>query len=167
MEVAATPADLSASTATSSSVRTDAQGRFALTIPGRESSRTLRFYYRSSMGTGSPTASATLALSVRAAVMLAIAPRAVSAGGSVRFTGRLLGGPIPREGKQLVLEARAPGGRWIEFDDVRTSLRGNYHASYRFRFPGPARYQFRVLSEPESDYPYAQGASNIVEVTEQ
>jgi hypothetical protein len=65
-----------------------------------------------------------------------------------------------------VLEARAPGGRWIEFDDVRTGPRGVFHAGYRFKFPGPAHYQFRVLSEPESDYPYAQGASDVVAVTE-
>ena len=65
-----------------------------------------------------------------------------------------------------MLEARSPGGPWIEFQDVRTGRRGRFHASYRFKFPGPARYQFRVISEPESDYPYAQGSSNLVKVFE-
>ena len=65
-----------------------------------------------------------------------------------------------------MLEARSPGGPWIEFDVVRTDARGRYHASYRFKFPGPADYQFRVLCEPESDYPFATGSSNVVGVRE-
>ena len=49
---------------------------------------------------------------------------------------------------------------------IRTDARGRYHASYRFKFPGPADYQFRVRSEPESDYPFAAGSSNVVGVRE-
>ena len=49
---------------------------------------------------------------------------------------------------------------------IRTGAHGRYHASYRFKFPGPAVYQFRVLSEPESDYPFGAGASNLVTVRE-
>jgi len=147
-------------------VRTDAHGRFLLVLPARVSSRTFRFAYRSHLGEATPAAIATLTLTVRAGVTLSISPHTASVGRSIRFKGRLLGGPVPREGKQLVLEARAPGGRWIEFDDVRTNARGAFHATYRFKFPGPASYQFRVLSEPESDYPYAQGASNVVAVAE-
>jgi hypothetical protein len=148
------------------SIRTDSAGGFRLSLAGSVSSRTLQFVYRSHLGYSPPAASATLSLSVRAGLTLAISPRTVSVGHSIYFRGRLLGGPVPREGKQLVLEARAPRGRWIEFDDVRTSGDGRYRASYRFKFPGPANYQFRVVSEPESDYPYAQGSSNTVEVTE-
>ena len=89
-----------------------------------------------------------------------------SVGHSIHFRGRLLGGPIPRGGKQLVLEARSPGGSWIEFNVIRADAHGRYRASYRFKFPGPARYQFRVLSEAEADYPFAAGASNVVRVYE-
>ena len=77
-----------------------------------------------------------------------------------------LAGPIPPAGKQLVLEARSPGGAWIEFNVIRTGPRGHFRAVYRFRFPGPADYQFRALSEAESDYPFAAGASNVVGVHE-
>ena len=73
---------------------------------------------------------------------------------------------MPPVGKQLVLEARSPGGPWIEFQVIRTNARGRFRASYRFKFPGPADYQFRAVSEPESDYPYATGASNVVAVHE-
>jgi hypothetical protein len=73
---------------------------------------------------------------------------------------------VPSSGKLLVLEARAPGGPWIEFKVVRTDVQGHFHAVYRFRFPGPADYQFRVRSESESDYPFGAGASNVVGVHE-
>ena len=103
---------------------------------------------------------------VRAGVVLRVRPRVASAGRSIRFRGRLRAGPVPPGGKQLVLEARAPGGAWLQFKVVRTNARGRFRAGYRFRFPGPARYQFRALSEPESDYPFAAGTSNVVGVFE-
>ena len=65
-----------------------------------------------------------------------------------------------------MLEARSPGGPWIEFEVIRSDAHGRFHASYRFKFPGPAAYQFRVRSEPESDYPFAAGASAHVGVYE-
>jgi hypothetical protein len=87
-------------------------------------------------------------------------------GRRIFFHGRLLGGPVPAGGKQLVLEARSAGSPWLEFDVIRTDARGRYWASYRFKFPGPASYQFRVLSEPESDYPFAAGYSSTARVFE-
>ncbi len=113
-----------------------------------------------------PVAARTLTLNVRAGVSLTVAPHTASVGSSIFFHGRLRGGPIPRDGKQLVLEARSPGSPWLEFDVVRTNARGRFRASYRFKFPGPASYQFRVLSEPESDYPFAEGSSDVVAVRE-
>jgi hypothetical protein len=135
-------------------------------LPAGVSSRALRFAYRSNLGEVPPVATRTLTLSVHAGVLLRISPRTTSAGGSIFFSGRLRGGPIPRGGKQLVLEARSPGSGWLEFRVIRTNARGAYRASYRFQFPGPAAYQFRVVSEPESDYPFARGASNVVGVFE-
>ncbi len=108
----------------------------------------------------------TLTLSVRAGIRLRVAPRTASVGQTIVFRGRLLGGPIPAGGKQLVIEARSPGGPWIEFDVVSTDARGRYHSSYTFKFPGPADYQFRVRSERESDFPFAAGSSNLVSVYE-
>ena len=66
-----------------------------------------------------------------------------------------------------MLEARSPGGPWIEFNVIRTDARGRYRASYRFKFPGPADYQFRVrLANPSPTIPFAAGASNVVGVRE-
>ena len=65
-----------------------------------------------------------------------------------------------------MLEARSPGGPWIEFHVIRTRPGGRFAYLYRFRLPGPAHYQFRVLSEAEADFPFAAGASNVVGVFE-
>ena len=80
--------------------------------------------------------------------------------------GRLLRGPFPKGGKPLILEARAGRSRWIEFDVVRSDSHGRFHASYRFKFPGPVHYQFRALCEHEADYPYAGGTSRVIGVLE-
>jgi hypothetical protein len=93
-------------------------------------------------------------------------PRTTSVGRSIYFKGVLHGTPLPAGGKQLVLEARSPGDKWIEFDTISTGAKGRYHASYRFKFPGPARYQFRVVSKYEAAFPFAEGASNVVGVRE-
>lgn len=97
---------------------------------------------------------------------LRVSPHTTSVGHAIHFTGELLGGPIPHGGKQVVLEARSPGGRWIEFDVVRTSRKGRYRDSYTFKFPGPVDYRFRTVSEGEADFPYATGSSNVVRVHE-
>ncbi len=165
VNVLSTPDYAGARTAAMAGVRTDADGRFALRLPPGGSSRTLRFEYSDDVDSP-PVVTKTLTLSVRAGVSLDIVPRTASVGSSIRFSGRLRGGPIPKGGKLLVLEARSPGGGWLEFDVIRSDARGRYHARYRFKFPGPADYQFRVLCEAEADYPFATGSSNVVGVIE-
>jgi hypothetical protein len=165
VNVLATPAYAGASTAAVVSVSTNAAGAFTMRVPAGTSSRTLRFEYSDDVDSP-PVVTRTLTLSVRAGVVLRVSPRTTSVGRSIHFSGRLLGAPIPRGGKLLVLEARSPGGAWLEFDVIRSDARGRLHASYRFKFPGPAQYQFRVLCEAEADYPFATGASNVVGVFE-
>jgi hypothetical protein len=166
IDLQATAAYQGAKPVAMTSPRTGPDGRFSVRLAGGVSSRMLRFAYRSHLGDALPAATRTLTLRVHAGVALSVAPRTASVGQSIFFRGRLRGGPIPAGGKQLVLEARGPGGPWIQFKVVRSDTRGHYRASYRFKFPGPADYQFRVLSEPESDYPFAAGSSNIVGVFE-
>jgi hypothetical protein len=166
VEMRASPAYAGAVTVAMTSPRTDANGRFSVRIPPGTSSRTLRLAYRAHLGDALPVATRTLRLSVRAGIVLGVSPRTASIGSRIGFRGQLRGGPIPRGGKQLVLEARSPGSAWIEFKVVHTDARGRYRASYRFKFPGPADYRFRVRSEAESDFPFAAGASNIVGVHE-
>ena len=146
--------------------QTGADGRFSVRIAGGASSKSLRFAYRAHVGDALAVATRTLTLTVRAGIALSVSPHTTSVGRSIFFRGSLRGRPIPRGGKQLVFEARSPGSAWIEFKVVRTDARGRYRASYRFKFPGPADYRFRVRSEPESDFPFAGGASNVVAVRE-
>jgi hypothetical protein len=147
-------------------VHTTANGDWSLALPRDLPSCTLRVVYRAAPLDPLPEATRTLTLSVPAALPLRIAPRTVPSEGAIRFSGRLLGSPLPAGGKQLVLEARAPGGRWLEFHVIRTGAHGRFNYLYRFRLPGPARFQFRVLCEPEADFPFAAGASNVVGVFE-
>lgn len=166
IDLHASPSYAGATTVAMSSPRTDANGRFSVRIPPGTSSCTLRLAYRAHLGDALPVATRMLRLNVRAGVALRVAPHTASAGSEIRFGGRLRGGPIPRGGKQLVLEARSPGSSWIEFKVVRTDRHGRFHASYRFKFAGPADYRFRVRSEAESDFPFAAGSSNVVGVHE-
>jgi hypothetical protein len=166
IDLTATPAYAGAKPLTPAGPRTGAGGRFTVKVPAGTSSRTLSFAYREHLGDALPVATRTLRLTVRAGVRLGVSPRTASVGQTIRFGGRLLGGPIPRGGKQLVLEARSPGGPWIAFNVLRTGRRGRFHDSYRFKFPGPIDYGFRAISESEADYPFATGASSTVRVHE-
>jgi hypothetical protein len=165
IDLTATPAYTGASALTIAGPRTGQDGRFTVSLPPGESSRTLRLTYSAYIGAAA-VATRTLTLGVRAGVSLGIAPRVTSVGRSVFFKGALSGTPLPAGGKQLVLEARSPGGEWIEFDVIHTAAHGRYRASYRFKFPGPERYQFRVLCKQEADFPFLEASSNIVGVLE-
>jgi hypothetical protein len=166
IECIALPAYAGAKAASIACPKTESDGRFALRLPGDVGSRTLKFAYHAHLGSSPSVATRSLVLIVRAGLRLRVSPRTTSVGGRIVFTGRLLGGPIPPDGKEVVLEARSPGGPWIEFDVLRSDRRGAYRAFYRFKFPGPASYSFRAVSETESDYPFAAGASNLVGVYE-
>jgi hypothetical protein len=166
IEVGELPAYAGAPTRALAAPRTGADGRWSLKLPRGLSSCELRIAYRSHLGDALPVATRTLTLTVPAALRLRIAPRSASSKGAIHFSGRLLGGPIPPGGKQLVLEARSPGAPWIEFHVIRTGAHARFGYLYRFRLRGPAHYQFRVLSEPEADFPFAAGSSNVVGVFE-
>ncbi|MGH2904577.1 MAG: carboxypeptidase-like regulatory domain-containing protein [Solirubrobacteraceae bacterium] len=161
----ATPRYTGAKSVTIASPRTGPDGRFTVRLPRGESSRALHLAYSAYIG-AAPVATRTLTLGVKAGVSLSIAPRVTSVGRSIFFKGVLHGAPLPAGGKQLVLEARSPGGGWIEFDVIHTAAHGRYRASYRFKFPGPERYQFRVLCKQEADFPFLKASSNVVDVRE-
>jgi hypothetical protein len=166
VEIGETPAYAGAKPAALASPRTAANGDFSVRLPGGAPSSTLRIAYRAHLGDALPVATRTLTLAVRAGVTLSVAPHTTSVGRSIYFKGVLHGAPLPAGGKQLVLEARSPGGPWIEFDVIRTAAKGRFKASYRFKFPGPARYRFRALSKYEAAFPFGEGGSNVVGVYE-
>jgi hypothetical protein len=146
-------------------VRTGPTGEWTLTLPRDVSSSTLRFAYLSHVDDTIPAATAILTLRVHAGIALRIVPRVTSVGRKIFFSGVLHGTPIPEGGKQLVLEASS-GREWIQFNTISTNAMGHYRASYRFKFPGPVTYRFRVVSRFEADFPFLEGASNVVDVHE-
>ncbi len=166
VEVTAQPTSLGARSRVLTPPRTDATGRWNMRLPRDSSSCTLRFAYRSHLDDPRPVATGTLVLGVRAGVTLRVAPKITSVGRSIRFSGRLLGSPMPPGGKQLILEAGSQGGPWLEFHVMRTDAHGRFHSSHQFRYPGPATYRFRVVSRYEADYPFQAGVSNVVGVQE-
>jgi hypothetical protein len=147
-------------------VFTGSTGRWTLTLPRNVSSSGLRFEYRSHLKDAVPSAVASLRLSVHAGIALRIAPHSASVGKRILFSGVVRGGPIPEDGKQLVLEARSGREAWIPFETIRTDAKGRYRASYRFKLSGPITYQFKVLSRYEADFPFLDGTSNVVDVRE-
>jgi hypothetical protein len=144
--------------------QTASDGRWRLVLPRTVSSRDVTFRYRSHVNDTVSAAAATVHLRVRAGLHLEIHPRHARRGQAIRFAGRLLGGPLPRGGKQIVLMARASHGGWVRFNVIRTDRAGRFRTIYRFQQPGPATYRFRALSLAEAAYPYVAGGSNVVRV---
>ncbi len=94
-----------------------------------------------------------------------VSPHVTSVGRTIILDGKLAGA-IPPGGKQVLFEARVPGGSWIEFHNATVDAHGSFRATHRFTFPGPVRYQFRVVCEREADFPFLAGNSNVVHVWE-
>ncbi len=166
IDVSDMPASVGAHAAALAAAHTNTTGHFTLSVPRGLTSATLHLGYRSHLADTTPVATRTLTLAVKVAAQLHVTPKVSAAGHTIRFKGRLLGGAIPRGGKQLVLEARSPGNHWIQFNVIRTNAQGAFTASYRFRLPGPVPYRFRVVSRFEADYPFLAGSSNVVAVLE-
>jgi len=166
VQVLDTPAYERAPTRQLGEVRTAPNGSFSFRVPANTPSAMLTFAYSAVQGAPAPAVTATLRLAVRASLSLKITPRTTGRGARIVFSGKLKGAPLPPGGKQLVLEARTLHGQWRQFQVLATAEGGAYRATYRFRLAGPIDYKFRVVSQQEADFPYAEGASNVVLVHE-
>lgn len=142
--------------------RTDRQGRFRFEIPAGPS-RTVRYRY---VGTNTvKPADARLVTKVRAAARLKASRRRLRNGQVVRFTGRLLGKPVPSAGKLVALQAKV-GRRWRTFATPRANAKGVFKHRYRFTATtGLRRYAFRAVVARETAYPYERGVSRTLTVT--
>jgi hypothetical protein len=100
--------------------KTGSDGEWRVALPKGVSSRDVTFRYRSHVNDTIAVATASVRLRVRAGLHLAIHPRRARQGQAIHFDGRLLGGPLPRGGKQVVLLARASRGGWVRFNVVRS-----------------------------------------------
>jgi hypothetical protein len=141
---------------------TDTRGRFRFVIPPGPS-RTIRYRYD---GTDVVRpAAGDIATKVTAAARLKVDRRRLRNGQVVRFTGRLLGRPIPLAGKLVALQAKVGRG-WRTFATPRANAKGRFRHRYRFTATtGTRRYAFRVVVAREAAYPYERGVSRTVKVT--
>jgi hypothetical protein len=142
--------------------RTDWRGTFRFEIPAGPS-RTVRYRYDGT-NTVKP-ATAQLITKVRAAARLKASRGRLRNGQAVRFTGRLLGRPVPSAGKLVALQAKV-GRRWRTFATPRANAKGVFRHRYRFTATtGLRRYAFRAVVAREAAYPYERGVSGTVTVT--
>jgi hypothetical protein len=142
---------------------TAADGSFRIRVPGGPSRR-LRAGVRARPTDPLLACSRALQLRTPARVTLRVLPRSVPAGSSVRLSGRVLGGRIPRRGKGVELQA-FERGRWRTFESVRSGRRGRYVARYRFSSGSAGRsFRLRARVRPEAAYSFALGHSRPVRV---
>jgi hypothetical protein len=142
-------------------LQSDGHGRFGFHV-ARGPSRTIRFQYA-----GTPLvkpATAELSVLVPARTTIAASKRYVRNGRSVRFSGRLVGRPIPDGGKLIDLQAFYRR-RWRTFATPRSDGEGRWRFVYRFEATrGLVRYRFRARIRREAAYPYELGHSRVVRV---
>ena len=125
--------------------QTRSDGTFSYALARMQPSRTVRASF------GATLSSRLLRMRVRAASTLDVSLR----GTRMRYSGVVLSRPIPRSGKRVILEGKAPGFEWAPFAAMRTDRRGRFAGSYRLpvRRPG-VRLRIRVRVPTERGYPY-------------
>jgi hypothetical protein len=164
IEVSRQPSSLGAVASAMAATQTGSDGIFTIHVSSNASS-SIQLAYRSHLGDIQPAASTALSLQVPASLHLTVAPHVTSVGHTIVLTGTLAG-PIPPGGKQVIFEARATGGSWLEFHSATARPTGGFRVTHRFALPGPERYEFRAISRYEADFPFLAGTSNVVRVRE-
>jgi hypothetical protein len=135
-------------------VTTSADGRFSYRLR-RGPSRRIAFVHRTAGG----AVVADVRLRVRAALTMRASRRELRTGQRVMLRGRLKGGPVPRRGVLVELQAKR-GRRWQTFGTTRSSRKGRYRFSYPFtRTGGVQYYVLRARVPRQASYPYATGAA--------
>lgn len=141
-----------------SGLTTARNGTFSYTIARRATSRSLKFQYDADPNDTDPVVRR-LRLRVKASSTLRVSLHGIW----VRYRGRVLTRPLPRAGKLVDIQGRAPGGAWKTFAARRTSRRGYFSGTYRLRVRRPGiRLQFRVRIPSESGYPFVGHAGQAL-----
>jgi len=138
-------------------VTTNRRGRFSLRLPAG-ASRTVRIV--SPGGAGLQAGLRRLHVRVPWSSSLAVAPRAVAPGGSVRLSGRLRlhGRKLPPSGKLVELQA-FDRGRWRVFASTRArGASARWSTSYRFGSRS-GTYRIRARIRREGTLPFELGYS--------
>ncbi len=137
--------------------KTKADGSFSVALVTTRPSRTVRLAYRSMAN--KKFVSRPLRLRVRSASRL----RASLRGRLVRFSGRVLSGPIETGGKKILMEGRSPGSAWTRFKILRTDRKGQFSGTYRLRVRRPGvTLKIRAVLPHENGYGYLSSRSRAV-----
>jgi len=148
------------------SVQTGPHGGFRLELPAGPSRR-ITIVYPGEPGLSSARRPA-LALRVRGAAILNVAPSSLRTGQSVRLWGRVRdrGAPLPRRGKLVAIQYfESEAHRWRPVLVTRSDHSGRFRARYRFRYiTGTASIRLRAVALAEERWPYVPGASRPVTV---
>lgn len=149
------------------SVATTKSGRFRYVVNTKGPSRQVRFAYKAQQGDSTWTDTTEVTVLVSAGAKLRTDRQRVRNGHIVRFSGRLLGRPLPTKGKLVELFA-LDGRTWRAFGrgTLRTDSKGRFKTRYRFTHTfTKTTYRFKLRVRSESNYPYRAGYSNSVRVT--
>jgi hypothetical protein len=143
-------------------VTTKADGSWTARLPAGPGRLVAAAYNGST--TTEPSVSFPVRLVVPAKLRLRIRPTQTRWGGTVRISGRVLGGYIP-VGKFLRLRIGIAGiKQTFGVSDVRPN--GSFRTTFKFApGSGTVRYWFSVSTLREADYPYAPASSRRVTVT--
>jgi hypothetical protein len=145
---------------------TAADGSWSARLPAGPS-RLVEAYYGGSLTTEG-SQSAPVRLVVRGKVELSsVWPRRVAWGGTVRLTGRLVGGYLPPGG--ALVRLRIGLGSAVTTYGVREHVggRGRFSTTYTFGAGDPGVHRsfwFQVATLPMGDYPYAPAGSRRLSV---
>jgi 5-hydroxyisourate hydrolase-like protein (transthyretin family) len=143
------------------SVTTDANGRFSYAVEAR-ASHSFRFAYPGT-ATILPIED-TATLLVKGTSTFTVKPKRVQNGGSVTFTGRVKGRPLPEAGKLLELQVRFTSG-WQTFRTINTEADGTWRIPYLFdRTCGEQAFDFRAHLAGEAGWPLEAGNSRTLTV---
>ncbi len=140
-------------------VTTDAEGNYSYLAP-RGPSRQIRIDYKAFTGDASPTTTRLVRMSTKAGVRMSARKR----GDTVRFSGRLRGGPKPQSGLLVVLQGYQAGYGWRTFRTARVSGGGRFNTLYRWRTPARGTFRFRATVREQIGYAYATGRSREIRI---
>jgi hypothetical protein len=143
-------------------VTTGADGRLQFKVPAG-SSRVLRLGYRAYKGDDAFVARSTSTMNTRARISVR-APKRVRSRGIAKFSGRLVGKPVPPRGVTLDLQIFQPGVGWRVFANTRTRRSGTFTVRYHFQRASHGRFTFRIRLRPNDAYPYSRGVSRRMRV---
>ena len=143
-------------------IRTDHGGHFVLAV-GKTGARTVVVSYAPTVG-GPVSRSAGALVKAPLSLSLTPRPRALRAGQTVHFHGRLRGAGGAAAGANVEIQAVA-GGRWTTIETVSADRHGDFTWSHRFRYvERDALFSFRAVVPRTPGWPWATVKSGRVEL---